>query len=68
MIGCDIADETTDKRKLSPVNMLIAPAKLGQKEKPFLADIQFVDAEEEAEEEEKALPPKKRKRFVKTVH
>jgi len=46
MLGCSIiADESTDKRKMSPVNMLIAPAKEAV-QSPVLADIMFVNESE----------------------
>jgi hypothetical protein len=44
MIGCSIiADESTDKRKESPVNLLLAPACDKHFQKPILVDIQYVN-------------------------
>lgn len=46
ILGCSIiADESTDKRKRSPVNLLIAPAK-EIFQPPLLVDILFVDESE----------------------
>jgi hypothetical protein len=44
MIGCSvITDESSDKRKQSPVNLMIVPAQFTQFQKPSLIDIHFVE-------------------------